>query len=107
MESLRAVGALSSPQGPATQLDEDAFGPALIGAALACASDVPFERRRFLVPDRRQSQLVADELQALVALTLAGPKEGRHMVDAVRDEIARRQEDLARAEPPARSQAHP
>jgi hypothetical protein len=95
---LRAVGALSAADGSRAQLDEKSFGPALIGAALDCAGDVASERRRYLIPDRRQSALVAEELQALGGLTLAGPSHGSGMLEAVRAEIARRQQDLARAQ---------
>jgi hypothetical protein len=93
---LRAVGALTGPGGQAAPFKEGALGPALIAAALDCAADVPSERRRFLVPDRRQSTLVASELQALVRLTLTGPAGGHRTAEAVRSEIVRRQEDLGR-----------
>jgi hypothetical protein len=96
VERLRAVGALTSADGAASRLDEHRFGSALIAAALDCAADVPAEHRRFLVPDRRESTLVADELRALAGLTLAGPARGRGILDAVRAEIVRRQEELAR-----------
>jgi hypothetical protein len=97
VERLRAVGALTGTHGSRSQLDEGGFGAALIEAALDCAADVPSERRRFLIPDRRRSALAAEELQSLVALTLAGPAHGRGMLEAVRAETARRQEDLAQA----------
>jgi GT2 family glycosyltransferase len=95
---LREVGALSANDdaGP-RPVDEDGFGAALIEAALDCAADAPAEGARFLVPDREQSRLVADELQELVDLTLAGPAFGGEMVAAVEREVARRREDLARA----------
>ncbi|HZU41005.1 MAG TPA: glycosyltransferase family A protein [Solirubrobacteraceae bacterium] len=102
LERLRAVGALgpASGGGPAgagrAPLDEAALGPALIAAALDCAADVPAGRRRFLIPDRRQAQLVADELQALVGLTLAAQAHGLGLYDAVQAEVARRRDDLAR-----------
>ena len=42
-----------------------------------------------MVPDRRQSALLAAELQALVGLTLAGPAHGQAFADVVRGEILR------------------
>jgi hypothetical protein len=51
---------------------------------------------RFLMPDRKQSSLVAEELQGLARLTLAGPAMGSELASAVEREIARRREDLAR-----------
>jgi hypothetical protein len=102
VERLRAVGALPPLDGSASRVHEGALGATLIEAALDCEADVPSERRRFLVPDRGQSALVADELRALVGLTLAGPAAGRGMVDAVHGEIARRREDLGRAQARAR-----
>jgi hypothetical protein len=87
--SLRAVGALSAA-GPVTPApDPERLGPALIAAALDCAADVPADRRRFLVPGRRESTLVARELQALVELTLAGPAHGPRFAEVVRGEILR------------------
>jgi hypothetical protein len=97
VERLRAAGALAGPDGTRSEPDEDAFGPALISAALDCGADVPSAHRRFLIPDRRQSALVTEELQALTGLTIAGPSHGRRIVDAVQGQITRRQEDLARA----------
>ncbi len=75
--------------------DEERFGEALIEAALDCAADVPPERARFLVPDREESRLVADELEALVGLTLSGQALGTELPAAVEREIARRRDDLA------------
>jgi hypothetical protein len=69
--------------------DPERLGPALIAAALDCAADVPADRRRFLVPGRRESTLVARELQALVELTLAGPAHGPRFAEVVRGEILR------------------
>jgi hypothetical protein len=40
----RAVGAPTGAAGRAARLDEEAFGPALIEAALDCAADVPSHR---------------------------------------------------------------
>jgi hypothetical protein len=97
VERLQAVGALAGADRQRVTLDEDAFGPALIEAALDCGRDVPVERRRFLLPDRRQSALVRAELEALVGLTLSGPGHGPRMVEAVGNEITRREADLARA----------
>ncbi|MBV9916732.1 MAG: glycosyltransferase [Solirubrobacterales bacterium] len=97
VERLREVGALTALDGrEAKPLDEAALGQALIAAAFDCEADVPLHRRRFLVPDREQSALVAAELQALVGLTLAGPAQGQGLLNAVHDEIARRQTDLTR-----------
>ena len=93
---LREVGALSGGEsvgvGP---LDEERFGEALIEAALDCAADVPPERARFLVPDREESRLVADELETLVGLTLSGQALATELPAAVEREIARRRDDLA------------
>jgi hypothetical protein len=92
---LREVGALAAGDDDAAgPVDEARFGEALIEAALDCAADVPPESARFLVADRRQSRLVADELDELVGLTLAGPAMKGELVAAVDREVARRREDL-------------
>jgi Glycosyl transferase family 2 len=96
VERLRAAGALTNPDGTTSRLDHAEFAPALVASALDCAPEVPSERRRFLIPDRRQAALAADELRALGGLMLAGPAHGRGLLDAVRAEIGRRHEDLAR-----------
>ena len=98
IEGLRAVGAITPSDGPGVPFDGPAFGPALVSAFLDCATDVPSAGQRFLAPDRRQCALVRDELRALEALHLAARGRGRGIVEAVRDEIGRRQEDLARAQ---------
>jgi hypothetical protein len=95
VKRLRAVGGLAGTDGNLARLNEDAFGAALIAAALDCTAEVPLERRRYLMPDRHKTALVAPELSALAELTLSGPAHGRGILAAVRAEIERRQEDLA------------
>ncbi|MBV9311361.1 MAG: hypothetical protein JOZ73_11040 [Solirubrobacterales bacterium] len=100
VQRLRGVGGLTGADGQTSRLDEHGFGSALIEAAIDCAADITPQRRRFLIPDRLQSELVADELQALVELTLAGPARGRGIVEAVEGEISRREQDLGRSRSP-------
>jgi hypothetical protein len=97
VERLRAVGALAGEDGVSSRLDEQALATALIEAAVDCAADVPVERRRYLLPERRQSALAAAELRALEGLTLSGPERGRSMLRDVQSEVARRERDLAGA----------
>jgi hypothetical protein len=95
VERLRAVGALAGEDGVSSRLAEQALATALIEAAVDCAADVPVERRRYLLPERRQSTLAAAELRALEGLTLSGPERGPSMLRDVQSEIARREQDLA------------
>jgi len=96
IERLRSVGVLTSPGGGPSQVDEAAIGPALIEAALDC-NEVASDRHRYLMPDRRQSQLVRDELRTLVGLRLGATAHGRGLHDAARHELARLEEAMARA----------
>lgn len=97
VERLRAVGLLAHPDGSRSRLDAAAVGPALIEAALDCADEVPAERRRYLMPDRRQSELVRDELRMLVGLRLGVSAHGLGVVDAAQHERNRLEQALARA----------
>jgi len=97
VQRLQAVGALAGSQGERAPLDAPGLGPALVDAALDCRLDAPAAALRFLVPDRHQSAVVAEELQALVGLTLSGPAQGPRLLDAIQAEIAQRRRDLAAA----------
>lgn len=95
MTRLRSVGLLRATDGSAAPLDEARIGEVLIDAALDCRADIAPGKLRFLVPDRRQSAAVREELGTLVGLTLGGPAHGSGLLAAIREQIARRESDLA------------
>jgi glycosyltransferase involved in cell wall biosynthesis len=86
---LRRVGVLPKDDGSYLEVvDEREMRSGLLEAAVACGHETELESSRFFILDRRRAPLSDAELDALLSLTIGGPR------DQLREAVNRKRREL-------------